>query len=145
MKNMRTGTRGISLIKEFEGFKNKAYRCPAGVWTIGYGTTRNVRSGMTITLTEGERMLQDDLVKFERAVNRLVTVPLTQNQFDALVSFVYNVGEGAFGRSTLLSLLNRGQYSQVETQLMRWNRAGGQVLAGLTRRRAAEARLFNTK
>lgn len=143
---MKTNKAGLELIKEFEGFRSNAYLCPAGVWTIGYGTTRinglKVKPGSTATREMAERYLQADLATFERNVKKLVRVPLNDNQFSALVSFTYNCGVGAFANSTLLRLLNQGHYNQVRTQLMRWNKAGGRELAGLTRRRKAEADLF---
>jgi lysozyme len=141
---MKTGSKGIELIKSFEGFKAEAYLCPANVWTIGYGTTSGVKRGQTVTIKEAEDLLQKDLVKFENTVNSAVKVKLTQDQFDALVSFVYNVGPGNFRSSTLLSLLNQGDYASVPFQMARWNRANGRVLAGLTRRRKAEGDLFRT-
>jgi lysozyme len=143
---MKTSPAGIDLIKQFEGFESKAYVCPAGVPTIGYGTTRingkAVAMGTMITESQAVQYLTDDLEKFESAVNRLVTVDLSQNQFDALVSFVYNLGEGNFASSTLLRNVNAQQWQQAADQLLRWNRAGGQVLAGLTRRRTAERSMF---
>lgn len=134
---------GVELIKEFEGLQLTPYRCPGNVWTIGYGHTRTVFEGMVIAPSEAEILLQEDLQIVSRAIMRLVEVPLTDNQFAALASFIYNVGIGNFERSTLLKLLNRGWYEQVPAQLARWNRASGEVLGGLARRRAAEARLWN--
>jgi len=141
---MITSKKGVSLIKFYEGFRAQAYICPAGVPTIGYGTTSGVKMGMRITEADGERLLQADLRRFEAAVERYVKVKLSQTQFDALVSFVYNLGEGNFASSTLLKLLNQGRYDLVGDQLMRWNRGGGRVLDGLTKRRQAETDLFNT-
>jgi len=140
----KTNTLGIDLIKRFEGLNLTPYRCPAGVWTIGYGHIRTVREGMKITEADAEYLLKSDLEISEKIVSRLVEVPLTDNQFSALVSFVFNVGGGNFERSTLLKLLNRGWYEQVPAQFMRWNKAGGSVVTGLTRRRTAEAQLWNT-
>jgi len=134
---------GIDLIKEFEGLHLTPYLCPSKIWTIGYGHTRTVCEGQKITPEEAERLLTEDLSLFERAVSRLVTVPLSNNQFSALVCFAYNVGVGNFESSTLLKLLNRGWYEQVPAQLTRWTRAGGEILGGLARRRAAESRLWN--
>ncbi len=134
---------GVALIKEHEGLHLTPYICPGNRWTIGYGHTRTVRSGQRITREQAEQLLEDDLRIAERAVARLVTVPLTDNQFAALVSFVFNVGTVNFEKSTLLKLLNRGWYEQVPAQLTRWNRAAGEVMGGLARRRAAEARLWN--
>jgi lysozyme len=139
-----TGKKGITLIKFYEGFRANAYYCPANVLTIGYGTTANVTKNMVVTEAQAERLLQSDLRKFETTVNSSVKVPLTQDQFDALVCFTYNVGSGAFKSSTLLKVLNQGRYDLVADQLMRWNKAGGKVLAGLTKRRASEASLFTT-
>lgn len=138
---------GINLIKEFEGFRSRAYLCPANVWTIGYGSTyypnkTKVKQGDTINQQQGEQLLRDTCLDFEKAVDRAVKVKLTDNQFSALVSFAFNVGIGAFNKSTLLKVLNEGQYNQVGNQLKRWNRGGGKVLAGLTRRRNAEIKLF---
>lgn len=139
----RINEEGLALIKEYEGLHLTPYRCPGRVWTIGYGHTRTVRAGMVLTPGEAERLLQEDLRAAERAVSRLVSVPLGANQFASLVCFVFNVGAGNFENSTLLKLLNRGWYEQVPAQLSRWNKAQGETLGGLARRRAAEARLWN--
>lgn len=139
----RTNEAGVGLIKEYEGLTLTPYQCAGRVWTIGYGHTRTVRPGMSITPGEAEELLQSDLRLTEKIVRRLVHVPLSDNQFAALVSFAFNVGVGNFERSTLLKLLNRGWYEQVPAQLSRWNRASGEVYGGLARRRAAEARLWN--
>lgn len=141
---MQISKEGIELIKDFEGFSAKAYQCSAGVWTLGYGSTDGVKNGDKITLGEAEKRLAQDLAYFEAEIDILVKVPLTQSQFDALVSFTYNVGVGALKKSTLLKRLNAGKYEEVPAQLMRWNKAGGKVLAGLVRRRQAEADLFNS-
>jgi lysozyme len=143
--NLRTSLRGVALIKRFEGFRAKAYICPAGVLTIGYGTTKNVRPGQVVTEPEASVLLQQDLVVFEAAIKQLVSVPLTQYQFDALACFVYNVGSGNFKSSSLLRLLNAGSYTEVPAQLMRWNKGGGKVLPGLTTRRQAEGALWNNQ
>lgn len=136
---------GIDLIKDFEGLHLTPYLCPAKVWTIGYGHTRTVRNGMSITQEEADHLLSGDLQIVERFIQLLVTVPLNDNQFAALVSFTFNVGKSNFEHSTLLRLLNRGWYDQVPAQLMRWNRSRGEVLGGLSRRRGAEAKLWNTQ
>lgn len=142
---MKTGKKGIELIKEFEGFKRSPYLCPAGVWTIGYGSTKGItKNTKPITKQDAEKLLINDLTDAERAVRSFVKVPLTQNQFDALVSFTFNLGAGALSRSTLLKMLNAGNYD-LESQFLRWVRAGGKILPGLTRRRQAEADLFNLK
>lgn len=142
---MKTSQRGIDLIKTFEGLKLTAYVCPAGVLTIGYGTTKGVTKGQTITAAEAERLLRADLAVFEAGVSKAVKVPLEQHEFDALVSFAYNIGLGALGKSTLLRLLNAGDKAGAARQFERWNKAGGKVLAGLTRRREAERKLFEGK
>lgn len=134
---------GLALVKDYEGLHLSPYLCPARVWSIGYGHTRTVHAGMKITPDQANQLLEDDLRLVEHAAARLVTVPLNDNQFAALVSFAFNVGIANFERSTLLALLNRGWYEQVPAQLMRWDRAGGEALGGLARRRAAEARLWN--
>lgn len=139
---MQISKAGLDLIKNFEGLYLKAYRCPAGIPTIGYGHTAGVAMGQTITQQQADDYLRRDVRQFERAVARLVTVPLTQGQFDALVSFAFNLGEGALAQSTLLRLLNAGDYAGAAAQFDRWNKAGGRVLPGLVRRRAAERALF---
>jgi lysozyme len=142
---MKTSQAGIDLIKTFEGIKLNAYLCPANVWTIGYGTTRGVKAGQVISAAKAEELLREDVREFERGVTEAVKVPLAQHQFDALVAFTYNVGLGAFRTSTLLRLLNKGEVAAAAGQFARWNKAGGKVLAGLTRRREAERKLFEGK
>ena len=142
---MQVSKAGLDLIKQFEGLYLKAYRCPAGVPTIGYGHTAGVAMGQTITQQQADDYLRRDVRQFERAVARLVTVPLTQGQFDALVSFAFNLGEGALAQSTLLRMLNDGDYAGAAAQFERWNKAGGRVLPGLVRRRAAERALFEAR
>lgn len=144
---MKTGKKGIELIKQFEGCKLTAYKCPAGVWTIGYGTTGKVDGkpickGIKITKSKAESLLKEDLATFEKSVSNYVKVSINQNQFDALVSFAYNVGAGALKGSTLLKKLNKKDYKGAAEEFLRWNKAGGKVLAGLTRRREAERKLF---
>ena len=139
----RTNQNGLLLIKSFEGLRLKAYRDAVGIWTIGYGTTRGVQPNMVISEAKAEEFLQEDLARFEQAINGAVRVPINDNQFAALVSFTYNVGSGALRSSTLLRLLNaKENVRAVADQFPRWNRAGGRVLAGLTRRRNAERALF---
>lgn len=133
---------GLALLKQWEGLRLDAYRDVGGVWTIGYGHTGGVMPGERITEAEAEHLLRDDLGWAEGAVHRLVNVKLTDNQHAALVSFVFNVGEGAFAKSTLLRKLNAGDYAAVPAELARWNKAGGQVVQGLVNRRAAEAGLW---
>ena len=139
---METSKTGLDLIKHFEGCELYAYKCPAGVWTIGYGHTKGVEPGMQITEQDAEDMLKEELIEYESYINDLVTVGLNQNQFAAMVSWVYNLGAGNLKASTLLKVLNAGDYAGVPEQMLRWNKAGGKVLEGLTRRRQAEADLF---
>jgi lysozyme len=147
---MKTGERGLKLIKEFEGCKLKAYQCPAGVWTIGIGST-HYGDGTPVTKNrtlpnEGAAMalLAATIGKYEKAVND-VGVELTQNEFDALVCLCYNIGAGNFFKSTLVKMLKAGDdKAEIAKQFLRWDKAGGKPLAGLTRRRNAEAELFLT-
>ncbi len=139
---MKTSNNGIDLIKHFEGCETEAYLCPAGVPTIGYGHIKGVQMGDVITEAQAHEMLVEELDEYESYINDLVTVSLNQNQFDAMVSWVYNLGSGNLRASTLLKVLNSGDYSGVPEQIMRWNKAGGEVLEGLTIRRQAEADLF---
>lgn len=144
---MNTSQTGINLIKGFEGKRLVAYDDGVGVWTIGYGTIKypngvRVKKGDTCTESQAETYLKSDLIKFENAINRLVKVPLNQNQFDALSSFTYNLGETNLSKSTLLRKLNAKDYKGAADQFLVWNRAGGKVLTGLVRRREAERSLF---
>lgn len=143
---MKISSRGIELIKSFEGLVTTAYRCQAGVLTIGYGHTYNVYQGQTISREEAEQLLARDLVWAEECVNSKVRKPLNQNQFDALVSFAFNVGPTNFHNSTLLRVINADpdNYDAVVRQLKRWNHAGGVISRGLTRRRDAEAKLYTS-
>lgn len=138
---------GLNLIKSFEGLKLTAYLDIVGVPTIGYGTTSGVSkadvdSKRTITEAEAESLLMKDVAKFEAGVERLVTSQINENQFSALVCFAYNVGLGSLEKSTLLRLLNAGDISAAGDQFLRWNKAGGKEVTGLTRRRQAERSLF---
>lgn len=144
---MPTNQAGVELIKEFEGLRLRAYRCPAGVPTIGYGTTvypdgRRVQMGDQITAEQAEEYLRHDLRGFERDVERMVRVPVSANQFSALVSFAYNLGAEALRKSTLLRLLNSHNFAGAAEQFGRWTYAAGKSLPGLVRRRAAERALF---
>lgn len=142
---MRPSQACVDLVKSFEGFRANAYKCPAGVWTVGYGTTENVQPGDTVTEAEAEELLLNDLTDAAVAIDELVDVPITQRQFDALTSLIYNIGREAFRNSTLLRLLNGGRgIHEVGAQFLRWNKSNGQVLPGLSRRRAAEAVLFES-
>lgn len=136
------GDKGVELIKHFEGFEEEAYQDVVGVWTIGYGHTGGVRAGQVLDLDDGERILREDLKKFERAVRRRVLVELNQDQFDALVSWTFNLGEGNLKVSTLLRRLNNGEHDAVPSEMARWNKAGGEVYDGLVRRRRAEGKLW---
>ena len=142
---METSKTGLDLIKHFEGCELEAYKCPAGVWTIGYGHTKDVEEGDTISKEQAEEMLVEELHEYENYVNEYVNVALSQNQFDALVSWVYNLGPANLKASTMLKVLNSGKYEDVPAQIKRWNKAGGKVLEGLIRRREAEACLFQGK
>jgi len=136
---------GLELVKQFEGCKLKAYVCPAGVLTIGYGSTgKHVKPGMVITQDQADELLRSDLRRFEDGVSDLCKVA-TDNQFSALVSFAFNVGLGSLTTSTLRRMHNEGYYDQAAGQFARWNKGGGRVLAGLTKRRASEAALYRLK
>jgi lysozyme len=132
---------GIELIKSFEGLRLKAYRCSAGVLTIGYGHTSGVTEGQEIDEAEAERLLREDIAEFEAGVLRVATDP-TPNQFSAMVSLAFNIGLAAFGRSTVLRKHNAGDHADAAEAFMLWNKAGGRVLQGLIRRRAAERALY---
>ena len=138
------GAAGLALIKHFEGLRLTAYRCPAGVLTIGYGHTGpDVTEGQCITTEHAQQLLAQDLIPVESVIHRLVQYPIDQNQYDALVSFTFNVGAGALASSTLLKRLNGGEVTAVPSELRRWNRAAGQVMLGLVARRNAEAALWS--
>lgn len=139
---MKISPRGISLIKRHEGCRLQAYKCPAGVWTIGIGHTGDVQPGQEIDEEEAEALLQMDVETTYDALADLVDVDLNQNEFDALVSFVFNVGRDAFKNSTLLRLLNQDQRYPAAQQFLRWVHAGREVLPGLVRRREEERSLF---
>ena len=152
----KVSQQGADLVKMFEGLHKlkddgmvHAYRCPAGKWTCGFGATKGVRSGVKWTKEYSEIRLMEDLEEHGKIVKKYVNVPLSQHQYNALVSFVFNLGGGAFRKSTLLSKLNKGLYDEVPEQLMRWNKArvDGKLtpLRGLTRRRAAEAAIFSSE
>jgi len=155
---MQMSQHGLQLLEQWEGFKLQVYKDSAGLPTIGVGhliTKSELASGTIniasvpvkyaggLTQQQVTDLLAQDVVPAQNAVNNGVKVALNQNQFDALVSFAFNVGNGAFAGSTLLKLLNQGQYDQVPTQLLRWTRAGGQVVQGLVNRRNNEIKLWN--
>jgi lysozyme len=134
---------GIAMTKSFEGLRLTAYQDVAGVWTIGYGhVAPNITAGMTITPAEADTLLRDDLAVAVACVNRAVTVPVSQPQFDALVDFCFNAGRGSFLGSTLLRQVNQGNFAAAAAQFGLWVHAGGQVVPGLVRRRQAEAQMF---
>ncbi|MEG4595352.1 glycoside hydrolase family protein [Microcoleus sp. F8_C2] len=133
---------GLKLVQSFEGLYLKAYLDPVGVWTIGWGATEGVYPQMKITVAEAEKMLQDELEKFEAAVADAVKVQINDDQFSALVCFSYNLGARSLFESTLLKLLNEGKFQEAADQFPRWDKAGGQSLLGLSRRRRAERALF---
>ena len=143
--HMKTSEAGVDLIKAFEGCRTTAYQCAGGVWTIGYGHTTDVKEGMSITQHQCDVMLEVDIEQYENYVNDYVVVSLTQNQFDALVSWVYNLGPTNFRKSTMLKVLNDGNYDEVPYQMKRWVHANGKILKGLVLRREAEAELFSNE
>ena len=140
---MNISKNGIALIKKFEGCRLTAYKCPSGVYTIGYGHTSGVMKGQRITQRQAEAYLREDVKPFENGVNKYVSVPLNQNQFDALVSFCFNCGLTAFKNSTLRKKLNAKDYAGAGKELLRWNKSNGVALDGLKRRRKAEKDLFD--
>jgi len=129
---------GLHLTEQFEGCKLKAYQDSKGIWTIGYGHTAGVVPGLTCTQEIADAWLQQDIKWAEAIVNHDVKVPLTQDEFDALVDFVFNCGTGNFEHSTLLKLVNDGQFAEAAQEFQKWDRAGGLIVAGLLRRRLAE-------
>ena len=139
---MQTSEEGKSLIKKFEGCKLDAYLCSANVWTCGWGATRGVKEGDSWSQSYADERFDGDIVEFEDYVKSYVEVPLEQYQFDALVAWVYNLGPNNLKESTMLKVLNEGKYELVPSEMKRWNKAGGEVLEGLERRRLAESMLF---
>lgn len=139
---MHTSERGIALIKQFEGCKLTAYKCAAGVWTIGVGHTLNVREGDKITQKKADALLAIDLAATEIAVERNVKPKINQEMFDALVSLVFNIGIGHFTTSTVLKELNKVDYVAAADAILMWNKGGGKILVGLVKRRQAERQLF---
>ena len=142
---MKISAEGLALIKKFEGCELEAYQDAVGVWTIGYGHIKGVKEGMTITKEQAEEMLLEELVEYENYVLEAVNHQLDQCMFDALVSWTYNLGPSNLNASTMLKVLNAGDYDGVPEQIKRWNKAGGKVITGLVRRREAEALLFEGK
>ncbi|RXJ79808.1 muraminidase [Aliarcobacter skirrowii] len=146
---MKVSSKGIELIKEFEGFSSSAYLCSAGKWTIGYGNTfwedkTPVKKGDEISKTKATELITKIANEFARDVATLIQIDVTQNQFDALVSLAYNIGLGAFKSSTLLNQLNKGNFIGAGQEFLRWNKSNGKPLLGLTRRREREKLLFES-
>lgn len=142
---MTTSKQGLALIAAHESLRLKAYLCPAGVPTIGYGHTKGVRMGDTITPDQADKFLREDSADAEKAVNAQ-DLKINQNQYDALVSFTFNVGVGNFGKSTLLKKVKANPDDPaIRNEFARWNKGGGKVLPGLTRRRKEEADLYFKK
>ncbi len=143
MSSMEYSNNGLAMTKGFEGLRLTAYQDVAGVWTVGFGHTGpDVHAGMTITQAEADALLRKDLASAVATVNSEAKVPLTQNQFDALVDFCFNAGSGNFLHSTLLRDVNHCDFAAAEAQFGLWVHAGGKVEPGLVRRRQAEAALF---
>ncbi len=141
-EKMNTSLNGYELIKKYEGCKLKSYKCSAGVNTIGWGHTKNVKSNMEIDIQQAKEFLIEDVEQCEDCINKHVKVELNQNQFDALCSWVFNLGCGNLKRSTLLKVLNKGQYQDVPFEIKKWCYAKSVKLAGLVKRRKEEAKLF---
>ncbi len=147
---LRLSQTGLNLIKQFEGCLLKAYKCPAGIWTIGYGHTGSAKEGQVISQKQADDLLEKDVQKFVEGVNRFIKVELNQNQFDALVSFAFNCGLGSLQSSTLLNFINIKQFDKAALEFDKWNKVRNpktkqlEVSTGLTRRRSEEKALFNT-
>ena len=139
---MKASNMGIRMIEQFEACKLRAYRDLRNIPTIGYGHTRNVKMSDTCTQAQADRWLHDDVAIAEAAINHLVKVPLTQQQFDALTSLIFNIGSGAFAGSSILKRINAGDFKGAAALFGAWNHVKGVVSADLTRRRASEAALF---
>lgn len=143
-REMRTSEYALGRLKEYEGLRLKAYKCPAGVWTIGYGHTKDVRGGIVIDKETADKLLEEDVMYFEKY---LAAEPyaeeLTQGQWDALISFLFNLGIGNYKRSTLRKrILEDVNHGDIPNQFRRWNKADGKVLPGLVRRREWEAQMY---
>ena len=147
---MNVNAETLALVKEFEGFRSKAYKDPVGIWTIGYGTTAAAGlgitpvAGMTITEREAERLLIVGLNKFGAQIRPKITAPINENEWGAFLSLAYNIGPGAFAKSSALRHFNAGNKAKAADAILLWNKAGGKVLPGLVRRRKAERELFLT-
>ncbi len=139
---MKISEDGLELIKKFEGCETTAYQDSVGVWTIGFGHTKGVEEGQTCSIEDAESMLANEMDEYEGYINNMVKVDLQQHEFDALVAWVYNLGPTNLGESTMLKVLNGGQFDRVPEEMNRWTRAGGKILEGLVRRRQAESLMF---
>jgi len=139
---MKISEDGLELIKKFEGCETSAYQDSVGVWTIGFGHTKGVEEGQTCSIEDAELMLTDEMEEYEGYINNMVKVDLQQHEFDSLVAWVYNLGPTNLGESTMLKVLNGGQFDRVPDEMNRWTRAGGEILEGLVRRRQAESLMF---
>ena len=139
---MKISEDGLELIKKFEGCETTAYQDSVGVWTIGFGHTKGVEEGQTCSIEDAESMLADEMDEYEGYINNMVKVDLQQHEFDSLVAWVYNLGPTNLGESTMLKVLNGGQFDRVPDEMNRWTRAGGEILEGLVRRRQAESLMF---
>ena len=142
---MKCSQEGLALIKKFEGCRLKAYRCSANVLTVGYGHTGGVKEDDIISQPEADKLLENDIAKFEKYVSDNVIVELNQSQFDALVAWTFNLGVGNLRSSTMLKKLNETDYVSIPSEMKRWNKAAGKTLDGLIRRRLAESLLFEGK
>jgi len=139
---MKSSPVAAELIKKIEGLSLIPYKCPGGVLTIGYGHTKTTKPGMKITAKEADALLADDIKECEESISKLVVVPITQNNFDALVDFVFNLGESNFKKSTLLKRINAKRFYEAADEFLKWNDINGKPSIGLTNRRAAERNLF---
>jgi len=139
---MKISEDGLELIKKFEGCETSAYQDSVGVWTIGFGHTKGVEEGQTCSIEDAESMLADEMDEYEGYINDMVRVDLQQHEFDSLVAWVYNLGPTNLNESTMLKVLNGGQFDRVPDEMNRWTRAGGEILEGLVRRRQAESLMF---
>tara|TARA_R100000231_G_scaffold133542_1_gene106504 strand:- start:3661 stop:4104 length:444 start_codon:yes stop_codon:yes gene_type:complete len=142
---MNISEEGKALIKKFEGCKLEAYQCQAGVWTNGWGATKDVKKGDVWSQSYADERFDGDIIEYEDYVNKYVEVSLEQHQFDALCSWVYNLGPKNFRESTMLKKINQQNFDEVPKEIRRWNKAGGEVSQGLVRRREAEALLWDNK
>lgn len=143
---MKTNKQALQIIQSCESLRLQSYLCPGGVWTIGYGHTKGVKPGQTITREQAEKFLQEDIEQKERALDGLLSVWLNDNQYSALVSWVFNLGEGNFAKSTLRKVINAdpNDRDSITREWLRWNKSGGKELRGLTIRRQMELDLYFT-